>query len=113
MYHWAQAVASDKKRKTEGSFHLTDTKVFDHGFGASAVDCGADIDREGEEAYLERHEDFFECGPIQWHLIPINLMFHDFGSQSDHTSGSSSPNQVTIVMSLPFSVSTLWAVIVL
>ena len=68
-YHWTYTVACNEKGKTKGRFHPAHSKVHHYGFGASAVDRGSDVDGEGKETYLGGHKDFFECRPIQWHLI--------------------------------------------
>jgi len=62
--HGTDAVAGDEESEAQRGFDLADAEFFDDVFGAGGVDCGADVDGEGEEADLEGYEDFFEGGPV-------------------------------------------------
>lgn len=59
--HWTKPVTGHKKRQAEGSCDLRDAEDHSDIFGASAVNGGADIYGESQEANLKCDEDLLEC----------------------------------------------------
>jgi hypothetical protein len=69
--HRPKRIPDDEEGQAEEGSDIADVELLHHAIQAGGVDCGADVDGDGEEADLEGDEDFFGAGPVSWVLLGI------------------------------------------
>ena len=64
--HRTKRIAEDEEGEPKEGFYRRHMELFLNTLEACRVDCGADVDGSGEEAYLKCDEELSGSGPIAW-----------------------------------------------